>query len=352
MEYYTLAAKTQKYSDNTKVQPVSYKNGDVYNSEHVFKLEKNLGKIKNQFIEVTVNITTDVAPIVAIKPFGSSIFQLFSLNSSSGPLQSYSNYLLESRIALLKDTPLGNKINAGQIDEFVEDATQDYRIRLPLMWFFTDLETEFFTNTKNSNEEYFLYLLSNKNKESMGLGTGIISVNSISVKLITNSIKLPVEEMQINKTLKSGYNSFNEQSVDLVLGDSTASLPLSCLYKTFATHFIIKGNDGTSEYKINKIVIKGPKGYYREITDKTNYSLWNNNNFYSEDLTTSFSVFFGSRNDGYDTENYICYDPQTTPYTVELEFDTIFTASGAVLHCVSEYHTKFVTENGMIYSRG
>lgn len=358
MEYYTLAAPTQKYSNSTKRQYVSYKNGDVYNAEHIFKLEKNLGQIKNQFIKISISITTDKKdiPINFIRPFGSSIIKTYELNSSSGILHSYSNLLLESRLALLKNTPLGNKIDSGQISEFIQGVisptTETYTVTLPLMWFFTDTKNDFFTNSVNTNENYFMRFITNDSMVNMGLGTGFISVNSISIDLINECITLPIAQMNTLSFPTNGYSSFNEGPVNLPYLSTSAKISLKCIYKTFATHFIIKGNDGSSEFKIKSVTIRGPKGYHREITDTTNYSLWNNNNFYSQDLSTSFSVFFGSRYDNYDTENYICYDPQSTPYEAEIEFDEIYTGGSAILYCISEYHTKFTVSNNMVSMSG
>ncbi len=322
---------------------------DIYNAEHTFILQKNKGQLKQQFLEATINITTGAVP-KSILHFGTAICKRIDLMAQVGPIQTLTPQLIESKIALLEGTPLGNKINNGLVDKFELSTAFDYVVTLPLMWFFSDTVSEFFTTTTNDKEQFTVRVMTNDSMASMGLGLGVTSVNSISFKLISRYDQVTPALMTSDKALTDAYDLYQEKTTDLEQGSTSVTFQLLCPYRVFYNHFRIVGNNGYKDYTINSVEIKGPFGVVMDLNHQTNYSLSSTET--SEDYTTSFSIPYGSRTAGYDSPDYITFDDTMMPTYATLTFAEILEAGGAKLYCMSEYRTKLITSSGMVHRTG
>lgn len=344
MESFNNNAIMPAHTNNTYTQLYSFKSGDNESSEHNFTLQKNKGHLKQQFLDVTVNLTVGVGS-TGLMYIGASFFKAIRLRSTSSIIQTLTDNLMESRLALLKDTPLGIKIKNGLLKN-TDLVTGENNFRIPLMWFFSEKSNDYLTNSYNSDETITVEALVNDSIAKMGFGPAITAVNSLKVKLINEYIKVPADKMPSMKPINNSYDLFNECNACLVAaGETSIEVPLKCGFKVFLVHFRMKLPTLYQDYSINKVVIKGSDGYYREVNSKSNYSL--SDNVVSEDLTTSFSVPFGSRLDNYETKNYITFDPSKQVYTATVYFKTL-PVGGALLYIISEHHTRVIENDGFI----
>lgn len=348
MEALSLLTNDSKVNDyNPKPKKIlksfrqypSYSTGGVYNRRDTFQLQKNKGHLKHQFIKITVSLS-DFAE--ALEPWGTSIIKEISLNSSSGPIQTLTNHLIESKIALLKDTPLGNKIESGLLKGLTTDGT--YTITLPLFWFFSERGEHLATST-HSSEQFSVSLLTGSDELDMSI---YATVNSLSFELISMYEEVVSSDMLLIKNPTHATNLFQEDTLDLPIGTTQIRLLLRCPYKVFHLHFLVRDVTGLTDYEITNVRLDGPLGYLLELNKDTNYTLTNDNE--SCDYTTSFTVKFGDKSDQYNSTEYITFGDSMTPTYATITFDTILYESK--LYAMSEYRTVIKTTNGMVSSHG
>lgn len=344
MQSYSTSALSSKYSNYTDYTTPMFNSGNTYKSETVINIENYKGHLMSQFIEITINITTGATPVVNL-PFGLKIAKTFNLNSQSGVIQLITSELMEARLAEFIGTPTYDNIIRGLVSSLDSSTTKDYIVKIPLLWYFVE-KGDVFMNGMLPKNKYNVTIINNDNLAAMGLGSGVTSVNSISYRIRNNYLKLPVAQMNNEITVRNGYNCY-VQTEQIEYNQPQPFIgSLTCGYKTFENHFILKGNDGTTDYQITKIEINGPNGYLRVIEPETNYVLRG----IGQDPTTSVSVPFGSRFENYETENYISYDPDRYPYTYKIYYSSSNPISilGAKLTILSEYHTKVNMEDGTV----
>lgn len=348
MESFTIASKKPRDTYQTFEQVPSFTTGNSFNDETNFILFKNKGKLVDPFIEITMTIETDAAPVI-YNPFGTTITKIIELTSSSGVIQRITDRMIEARLSEIKDTPLYNKIMERLLNALVPSTTQDYTVKFPLFLFFTDKKEDFFTTTTNNNENFKIRIVNNDSLNAMGLDTDVLSISNIRYKLKSHYIKTSVDLMQTEKVHKNGYNMFEDYNETISAGTTETKIYLKCDYKVFNLHLNI--SSGVSDVQINRVVIDGPD-YHRDIKIDDNFSLSRNSNFDSSDPTSFFTVPFGSRYDNYDTDNYITFDPEKSIYTATIYCDAVPGGVSYRLYAISEYHTKIITENGMTRVQG
>lgn len=303
--------------------------GDLYNRKYTFNLQKNYGLLKKQFVKVTIDIA---AVTKGIDPFGTSIFSLSELKVDGLVIQRLNNYLLESKIALLKDTPLGVKIDNGLVAVI---APGNHIIYVPLLWFFSERE-EYFT----SEGQVSVSLTTGANAAEMGLNGVINSI--VDVELISHYDQVNNNTEQIK--LKEGLDMFKEDSTTVIVGQTSAKVLLRCEYKVKNLHMLLRSTIGDKDYQINNVLLESNLGTSVEIDKNTNYSFLDNN--LSSDYSTSFTLNFGSNDYN---EDFVTFEDSMTPTFVTVNFDAIVGAD-AVLHIMSEYKTKIEYSGGVAYS--
>lgn len=194
--------------------------------------------------------------------------------------------------------------------------------------------------------ELELELISNDNKESMGLPVDVTSIDyELIIKYYENTF---YESCDFPKDIY-GYAMYqNTKSVPS--GSTSANILINCPFPVFASHFLCYSED-QDLYDISRVVLKSSNVTLNDIDKR---AMYNYDNDYDANIsiggTGSLPMYFNQKPDRKVMENnsYISFSQALYPCIATVYFRSAL-ASDATLSVVSEYKKKFeISREGFI----
>jgi hypothetical protein len=338
--------------------------GDIFEQVGICSLTKENNNLSQ--IKCKINLTVAAAHVseLAVEPYlATRIFKELSLKTKSGvELQRMIPEYTTMRIDEISGTPLHSRVARGlePSTEFVAAAPVSAvttSLYLPLFFFFSDSVTNFLQTI--SMEEVFIHYRTNDDATAFGITSATaFTISAMDFEFIAeyhdtteSSVKYELDFLK-NPTVKkivNSYNIFEEDSVTLVSGQTTAKLLLRCPFPLYATHYSIISNTG-KRVRIN--TIKKRIGNEQQISFDSyfNYKMYaKQNKAYAED--EAFSEWMNIYQNRDQLSGLITYSgsDNMNPTNLEITFEAIPATLTWKLLVFSEYCTEFnIDENGIV----
>ena len=339
-----LSSKTPGIIKVIKQQYSETSNTTAHQGNYKFKLNHNMGNLKQLYIKATLTRAGAITPTLPLAPL---LLKTITLRTDTTTLQTITPTYTLSRIDMLSGTGLANKlaagINAGSAGTFPGTVV----VFMPLFFWFSDDAT----NPLELFGRKQLYVeITENSQHDMGINNPLDTSFYELISVFEQKESYP----KVPRQIRNSYDIFIEDTQTITATQTTATFRLRCPYEVFAVSFLfLTGNvvGGTfSKNQITKIKVDTPTSTLFDIDIYTNYLLSDNPNSGIQ-LNSTSTINFGIRGtfmNWTDPSNYIRFSQNLSPTFVTLTFAN--SGYDGNLYTISHHNTSLVTdEYGQIH---
>lgn len=319
----------------------------VYGRRFSFDVPRDYNNLSQIYIKATYDVAGDPDPQTAL---GTRILSLINLRgkASGSIIATCTPDYSIARLDEIQNTPLYSQISqAVESDKDVSGAGDKTGVNviIPFPAWFNKSGWELPTRYL---EDLELECVTNSSKEAMGI---LVDITAITFEVIYKYKDNVFYDENPFPALMMGYNMYQENSVDVSSGATTAEILVNCPYPVFCSHILAKTST-QNFFDVERIEVTAGGV---EIMNVDKYTLFNydesSNNvgisgtgpvplYWNQDITR----------DVLENDSYVAFNGSMYPTKIKVYFREAVGSAGT-LSVVSEYKQAYdVNETGVIHT--
>ena len=315
---------------------INYNRNQVYNNRYSILIPKQYSSLSQLYIKLTVSNGLQASTVESY--FATKVFKYIRLRTKNGlTLQTFTPRYLQARIDQLYNPPIYQYL-ALSMEPDTDFDLGDPTCFVPLFCFFSE-DVSTMIDVRNM-EQLELELITNDSKESMGLEVDLASIQAELYCLYhdsNSSDKVP------QSNLKGSYEIFEEDTITILSGSTSARLLLRCPHPLFSLNLALVDSD-SNRTQIKTIKLSFGDRTFLDLDYRINYQNYGSNKAFLENGT--FSYFFNKLKERSVDSGLITFDQNMAPVYLDITFDSL--GSDYTLYAFEEYRTYFEVVNGMV----
>jgi len=331
----------------TVIKKPIYISGDgIYKTSHVFDVPKQYDNLRMVFIKFYAS-TVALADPAEQSLLASRICKYIVLRTKGSRkiIQRLTSEQMFMRINELKNTPLYSQMSPGLDADKLWTTAGEVSMMVPLFWFFSEdvynsLQTRYL-------EQLEIECIINDDAPTMGMSADFATLRlELIFKYFDTDLANKnnqfqyTEKPEIRKSLGASYDCFEEDTVTINSGDTSAKLLLRCPYPSFAIYIAMVDEDAYRR-QVKAIQFEIDGNLLPLIDYRANYELGSHNPSFTNAGT--FTYDFSKLKSRTRDSGLMLFTDEMAPTYLHVYFDD--PAREFELKVFSEYRTVITADD-------